>query len=350
MTLTRSLPTQHASGLPILDERRIYQGRYARNADGSTRLGVLPAHANPLVTGRASMGYDIGAFNAVTARTAAGVEEIANDGTITAATTPAPGSNSRIDVIWVRSLFSTPVSSDVSNDVVFGVTQGTPSASPAKPSIPAGALELATAEIPSTATTTLSSGVVITQTSPFTAAAGGVVWLRSAADAWAAPDGASAYRLDTKRIVDRVAGVWVSRGASAAVRTSTAQATSGSAFAPLAVTWNLEDYDTDGMHSTVSNTSRLVAPAEGDYHVTGKIRGLSTVYATGVQLGKNGVVDPAARQIVTPIAGAGAGSFPTVSKTFHLLAGDYIEVFSLGEAASLSLHPADCFAEMVRVG
>lgn len=199
MTLTRSLPTQHPSGLPILDERRISQGRWARNADGTARLGVLPAHTNPIVTGRASMGYDIGAFNAVTARTAFGVEGIANDGTVTVSTTPAPGSNSRIDVIWVRAQFGTPVSSDVSNDVAFGVTQGTPSATPTKPAIPAGALEFATAEIPSTATTTLSSGVVITQTVPYTAAAGGTVLVRNRAelDAWAAPAGAIARTLDS---------------------------------------------------------------------------------------------------------------------------------------------------------
>jgi len=199
MTLTRSIPTQHPSGVPILDERRVYQGRYARNSDGTARLGVLPAHTNPLVTGRASMGYDIGAFNAVTARTAAGVEEIANDGTVTATTTAAPGSNSRIDVIWVRAQFGSPVSSDGSNDVVFGVTQGTPAASPSKPAIPAGALELATATVPSTATTTQSSGVVITQTYQYTAAAGGTVLMRNRVEleAWSAPAGATARTLDT---------------------------------------------------------------------------------------------------------------------------------------------------------
>lgn len=197
MTLTRSLPTQHASGLPLIDERRTTLGLFTRNSDGSARVGVLPAHTNPLVTGRASMGYDIAAFNAVTARTAAGAEQIANDGSVTVATTAAPGSNSRIDVIWVRAQFQ--VLGDASNDVVFGVTQGNAAVSPVKPAIPAGALELATATIPSTATTTLSSGVVITQTHPYTAAAGGTVLARSRAEleAWSAPVGAVARALDT---------------------------------------------------------------------------------------------------------------------------------------------------------
>jgi len=199
MTLTRSLPTQHASGLPLIDERRIAAGRFARNADGTARPGVLPGHTNPLVTGRASMGYDIAVFNAVTTRTSAGAEEIANDGVVTVATTAAPGANSRIDVIWVRSQFV--VAGDANNDVVFGVTQGVAGAIPAKPSIPAGALEFATATIPSTATTTLSSGVVITQTHPFTAAAGGCVLLRNQAeqDAWTPQSGQEAFRLDTQQ-------------------------------------------------------------------------------------------------------------------------------------------------------
>lgn len=201
MTVTRSLPTQHASGLPLIDERRTTLGLFARNADGSARVGVLPAHTNPIVTGRASMGYDVAAFNAVTARTSAGAEQIANDGTVTVSTTAAPGSNSRIDVIWVRAQFQ--VLGDANNDVVLGVTQGTAAVSPSKPSIPAGALELATATIPSTATTTTSSGVVISQTHPFTAAAGGTVLLRSQAeqDAWTPQSGQEAFRLDTQQLL-----------------------------------------------------------------------------------------------------------------------------------------------------
>lgn len=202
MTLTRSLPTQHPSGLPLIDERRITMGVFARNSDGSARVGVLPAHTNPIVTGRASMGYDVAVFNAVTSRTSAGAEEIANDATVTVVTTAAPGANSRIDVIWVRSQFV--VLGDANNDVVFGVTQGTAAVSPTKPAIPAGALELATATIPSTATTTLSSGVVITQTYPYTAAAGGVVLLRSQAeqDAWTPQQGSLAWRIDTQQLFE----------------------------------------------------------------------------------------------------------------------------------------------------
>jgi len=209
MTLTRSLPTQHASGLPLIDERRITVGLFAKNTDGTVRTGVLPAHTNPLVTGRASMGYDVAAFNAVTARTSAGAEEIANDASVTVTTTAAPGANSRIDVVWVRSQFV--VLGDANNDVVFGVTQGTAAVSPTKPAIPAGALELATANIPSTATTTLSSGVVITQTHQYTASAGGTVWLRNATEqtAFTPAGGTVAWRLDTQQRIQYMSGATV---------------------------------------------------------------------------------------------------------------------------------------------
>lgn len=199
MALTRSLPTQYATGLPILDERRLVAARYARNADGTPRPGILPVTTGPLVTGRASMGYDVAQFNAVSARTTAGAEEVANDAVTTVPTTAAPGANSRIDVIWFRAQFGSPVAADPNNDVVFGVTQGTAGAIPSKPAIPAGACELATAEVPSTATTTQSSGVVITNTYAFTAAAGAPVLFRNRAelDAWAAPVGATARTLDS---------------------------------------------------------------------------------------------------------------------------------------------------------
>jgi len=346
MALARSFPTQNPAGLPITDTRRVTAGLVVRNADGTPRPGIFPAHANPLVTGRASMGYDVAPFLAATSRINTGVELVANDAVTVVATTAAPASNSRIDVIWVKAQFVQHA--DANNDVVFGVTQGTAALTPVKPAIPAGALELATAEILST--TTQTSTAVITQTHPYTAAAGGVVWLRNATDLWAAPDGSCAYRVDVKRIMDRVGGVWVSRAASVSVGTSTAQATAGSAFIPQAVTWNLEDFDTDGFHDNTTNTTRLTAPAFGQYEVTAKLRGAATAFATGVQLGKNGTPDPKARVIIPAVAGGGAGSFPMIIRTFQMNAGEYIEVFSLGEAPSLSLVVAECSAQMVRTG
>lgn len=174
MALTKTLPTQDAGGLSITDTRLVMAGLVAQNADGTPRPGIL-AGAATLVTGKTSMAYDVAPFKAALSRIAGGVELVANDAVMSVATTAAPSANSRLDVIYVRSRFTQHA--DGSNVPEFGVAKGTAAAIPTKPAIPAGALELATAEITSTTTTTGTA--VITQSAPFTAAAGGVVPFRN---------------------------------------------------------------------------------------------------------------------------------------------------------------------------
>lgn len=206
MTITKTFPTQDAGGLPITDTRLVFAGLVAQNADGTPRVGVLPSTANPLVTGNAGMSYQVAPFKAVTSRTGTGVELVANDASLSVATDAAPGSNSRIDVIYIQPRFVQHT--DASNLPLLGVAKGVAAPIPVKPSIPAGALELATAVILST--TLATNTAVITQTAQWTAAAGGVVWLRSSADMWNAPDGSYAYRVDTKTLMHRAGGVWAS--------------------------------------------------------------------------------------------------------------------------------------------
>lgn len=196
MPLTQTRPTQNASGLSIADERFIQLGEVVQAASGAPRLGIFPAHTNPIVTSLASMAVSVGIFVAACSRTGTGVEFVANNGSTTVALSAAPASNSRIDVVWVRPQFV--ASSDAGNSPLFGVTAGTAAASPVKPTIPAGALELATVLIPSTATTTQSAGVVITQTFLYTAMTGGTVLFRNATEmtSFAPAEGQNAWRLD----------------------------------------------------------------------------------------------------------------------------------------------------------
>lgn len=209
MALTDSLPTGDAGGLTVVDERLILAGLIAKNSDGTARVGVFPAGSGPIVTGRATMGYDIAPFKSVASRTGNGVELVANDAVTTVATTVAPGANSRIDVIWFRTQFT--ANTDPGNVPIFGVTQGTAAGVPTKPPIPAGAVELATAQVPSTATTTAS--VVITQSGPLTAAAGGIVPVRNSADltAYDAAPGTTARRLDNGILQYRDGTAWVAQ-------------------------------------------------------------------------------------------------------------------------------------------
>lgn len=199
MALIKTRPTADPTGLPVDAERLLLAGLVTKNADGTPRVGVFPtgvvATGAALVTGRASMGYDVAPFKGVSSRTGVGVELQANDAVAVVPTTAAPPANSRLDVIWFRAQFT--ANTDATNSPVFGVTQGVAAGVPTKPAIPAGATELAVATILSTTTTTAS--VVITQTHQFTATAGSTVLMRNRAelDAWAAPVGETARTLDS---------------------------------------------------------------------------------------------------------------------------------------------------------
>jgi hypothetical protein len=220
MALTNTFPTGLPTGLSIADTRRIIAGLIVRDTTGAPRLGVIPRHFIPLVTSTSSMAYAVGAFEAVVSRTGVGVELVVNDGTTNVPTTAAPAANSRIDVVWVRARFS--ASGDTADAPEFGVTQGTASSSPVKPTLPLGALELATATVPSAATATNSPGVVINQTHLYTAAAGGTVAVRTPAEllAFAAQDGQSAYVVSGGYGASRTGGQWLPDGPISGMYTS----------------------------------------------------------------------------------------------------------------------------------
>lgn len=169
------------------DTRYLFSGLVVCNTDGTPRGGILSPVGVNLVTATATMNVSVARFQGAAVRDA-GVVLLANDGPADVLLDAAPAANSRIDVVWARQndASSTVSVPDADNLPMFGVTKGTAGAVPVKPTIPAGTLELATVQIPSTATATNSPGVVITQTEQFTAGAGGAVPFRtkSALDAW----------------------------------------------------------------------------------------------------------------------------------------------------------------------
>lgn len=156
-------------------------GMLAKNgASGlDVRKGVLWDNGAPVVTGTANMSYDIRSHNAVVMPSSTqGPIIVPNDATVNKTTTAAPGSNSRIDVIWVRQhLVAADGGAD--SDVIgeYGVTQGTAAASPVAPSIPSGALELARATV--TSGTTATNTLTISQTHAWTSAAGAAIPVRN---------------------------------------------------------------------------------------------------------------------------------------------------------------------------
>jgi hypothetical protein len=128
-----------------------------------TKQGVFYDTGTPVVAGTAGMSYDVRAFVATGRLSAASGPWIsANDATVNVVTTAAPGSNSRIDVIWCRQhLVAADGGADTDVILEIGVTQGTSAASPSVPSVPTGALALMKVTVPSG--TLATSGLTFTR-------------------------------------------------------------------------------------------------------------------------------------------------------------------------------------------
>jgi len=180
MTAVKGLGTYgNAVGVVTpLDHKMADAGLISKTALNAVRPGLFWGGTATIVSGTAGMAYSVAAYNCVTTRGAsAGVVLGGNDGTLSVATTAAPGSNSRIDIIyhWHREYSLDGVDSNP----VIGVVQGTAAAVPVAPSLGAfpGAIELARATVGAGITAT--SSATITQTAPFTALAGGIIPFRN---------------------------------------------------------------------------------------------------------------------------------------------------------------------------
>ena len=211
MALIDSFPG--ASGTVDSTElRKNLAGLIVRDTEGVPRSGIFPRHTLGLVGPQTDMALYIRPFEGVSVR-GGGPLFMANYGSVSSPTLPIPAANSQISVLYFKQNESVTPYGDANNLPIFGVETGTAAASPTKPSIAgiAGAVELATITIPSTATATNSSGVVITQTFQYTAVSGGVAYFRTASALLSAsdlPEGQMAYAWDEKRVRVRNGTGW----------------------------------------------------------------------------------------------------------------------------------------------
>lgn len=158
-------------------------------AANAIRAGVFYGGTDAIVSGTGTMSYNVGAFTAALSRGgSSGTVLLANDGTVNIATTAAPGSNSRIDTVYVWQREFSLDGTD--SNPVIGVAQGTAAASPTAPSLAAfpGALALANITVPAGVTAT-NTGTTIAQVAPFTATAGGIIAFRTTTERDAATVG-----------------------------------------------------------------------------------------------------------------------------------------------------------------
>lgn len=201
------------------DVRRSLEGAVVRDADGNMRPGVFFNQPGALISGRNDMRVTIGDFRAVQDR--GGAIFFGNQGqtvfppTDEAPWPAAPAANRRIDLLWASSL-STRLG-DSESGMTWGIIEGTPSATPVAPELPAAlsdALEFATVEIPAGATSLTSPGVIITPKYQYTAMAGGTVTMRNTVElaAWTPADGARAHVLANNGDYVRANGAWMLPG------------------------------------------------------------------------------------------------------------------------------------------
>jgi len=161
--------------------RKDLAGLILRSVTGVPRTGILPRHVNALVSARTDMQVDVAAFEAVAVQFG-GTILLANDAVAQVTIATAPASNSRIDVVYVKQNENAAPATDADNSLQLTVATGIPAASPSKPSIPTGAVELATVLMPAGKTATNQSGVVITQTFQYTTLTGGILYCRTTAE------------------------------------------------------------------------------------------------------------------------------------------------------------------------
>lgn len=289
------------------------------------RPGVLPGGANPLVTGDSTWAYNIGIANFVTSHGASDGDQLYGNDSVAligatgiGSTVPiAPSAGlQRIDIAWTRHPTNLE-NADTSSEPLFGVESGTAASSnPVAPTIPAGALELGRNLMTSAATSTLSAGNTITQSSLYTALRGAPVPVRNQAERDAVPvfDGQRAYRLDIDIVETYNGTAWI-RPPGSTMGTPTTTAATGTPSVSTAETRDavLGDYTFTAVagrrYRALVDGLVLSASVAGD-QVSARVRngGGSTPTAASTLVASSKIVLPA-------VGGVGQSSL-SVASTF----------------------------------
>ncbi|KUM41192.1 hypothetical protein [Arthrobacter sp. EPSL27] len=204
MTANRGLFVRNngAVGTTPIEGRLVLGSLVAENSPGVPRQGLLDQRNATPVTGTANMSYNVAAITPVLNRaTNEGVYMFTLTGTTNVATTAAPGTGSRYDLIYVKQ--NDLDKGDATNTAVLAVLQGTASTgTPTKPyaSLPAGAYVLAEALVNSGATATNGAQVTITQVWRYTALRGAPIPVRNKTERDEITPGALAVGVSIRRL------------------------------------------------------------------------------------------------------------------------------------------------------
>lgn len=161
-------------------------------------------------------------------------------------------------------------------------------------------------------------------------------------DTWTtAGDGALAYTTDTNRLWLRKTTAWLLVGGSMPrVELRRAADQSLANGVNVLLTWDTENVDTDGLHSTAANTARITIPAGfgGRWRFDALVTfSLATVTGTrAAWFSKNDETGAGAARIhqtELPGNGGGATAVP-LSRELVLVPGDYIAVMTVHTAGA----------------
>ena len=119
---------------------------------------------------------------------------------------------------------------------------------------------------------------------------------------------------------------------SAAIATNSGTAT--------LMTLDSERWDTDTMHSTSTNTSRLTATTAGKYFISGSIE-FASGFATGyrrAEIRLNGATVIASQDTTPPANNSITATRVTVSTHYNLAATDYVELLATQSAGTVNVN------------
>ena len=187
------------TGTTPIEGRLALASLVVEDSPGTPRQGLLGQDAATVVSGNADMSFTVAPCSVVVNRASGeGIYLFTITGSTTVATTAAPSTGSRWDLVYVKQ--NDPDKGDPDNTAVLAVLQGAAATSPTKPyaSLPAGAYVLAEAQVSAGATATNGASVTISQVWKYTALRGAPVKVRTAAerDAITAQPNLEVARLD----------------------------------------------------------------------------------------------------------------------------------------------------------
>lgn len=223
-----------------------------------------------------------------------------NDGTVNLAISTANATNPRIDIVIAEVLDST--FSGASNLWRLRVVTGTAAASPSTPSTPSNAIKLAEISVPASDTT-----------------------------------------ISTAQITDTRPRAYLKTGGRPAVKAYRSSGTT-SPSGWSACSFNAEYFDYGGMHDNSTNPSRLTAPVDGVYMVSGAWHFQEDGSAAGERLigiAVNGETTPSVGVSSQTYQGNSSVTRLATSGLVALTAGQYVQLYVYqGDAGALTVYAA----------